>query len=78
MSKVRLPMGRPMTGAELKSCIEALDLTQAGFAKLIGISHRSVVHWIANEPPGPVETLVRLLVSRPELVAAVREVTGRE
>jgi len=51
-----------MTGSDLKVILGELDLTQADFARLLGITPRAIALWIADERtiPGPAEAYLRL------------------
>ncbi len=52
-----------MGSLELKTILLELGITQADFARLLGITARAVTLWMADERaiPGPVESYVRLL-----------------
>jgi hypothetical protein len=52
-----------MTGENLKSVLRELEITQADFARLVGVTSRAVTLWGAGERPipGPVEGYIRLL-----------------
>jgi transcriptional regulator with XRE-family HTH domain len=56
-----------MTSLELRAVLTELDLTQAEFARLLGVTSRAVALWAANERavPGPVEGYLRLLGTLP-------------
>lgn len=56
---------QPMTVAELERALEALELTQTGLARALGVAPRSVRFWLASRSPvpAPCAALVRLLVS---------------
>lgn len=56
-----------MTSLELRATLRELELTQADFARLIGITSRAVALWTADERtiPGPVEGYLRLLKALP-------------
>jgi hypothetical protein len=56
-----------MTSLELKATLGELELTQADFARLLGVTSRAVALWTANERaiPGPVEGYLRLLGTLP-------------
>jgi hypothetical protein len=51
-----------MTGSDLKAILAELELAQAGFARLLGITPRAIALWIADERtiPGPAEAYLRL------------------
>jgi len=53
----------PMLSNELKAFISELGISQADFARLVGVTSRAVTLWLAEERaiPGPVESYVRLL-----------------
>jgi transcriptional regulator with XRE-family HTH domain len=52
-----------MLGNELKAFISEMGISQADFARLVGVTSRAVTLWLAEERaiPGPVESYVRLL-----------------
>jgi hypothetical protein len=52
-----------ITSRDLKAILLELELTQADFARLIGVTLRAVTLWVADERaiPGPVDAYVRLL-----------------
>jgi hypothetical protein len=56
-----------MTSLELRAALTELELTQADFARLLGVTSRAVALWAANERavPGPVEGYLRLLGTLP-------------
>ena len=56
-----------MTSLELRAALVDLGLTQADFARLLGVTSRAVALWTANERaiPGPVEGYLRLLGTVP-------------
>jgi hypothetical protein len=57
-----------MTSTELKKLLVALELTQADFSRLIGMTPRAVNLWmtdVAREVPGPAAAYARLLVALP-------------
>jgi transcriptional regulator with XRE-family HTH domain len=56
-----------MTSLELRAVLTELELTQADFARLLGVTSRAVALWAANERavPGPVEGYLRLLETLP-------------
>ena len=51
-----------MTSSDLKAILTELELTQADFARLLGITPRAIALWIADERtiPGPAESYLRL------------------
>lgn len=51
-----------MTSNDLRAVLQELELTQADFARLIGVTLRAVTLWVAGERaiPGPVDAYVRL------------------
>ena len=61
-----------MTTKEFRAGLDALGMTQEGFAEMIGVSGRTGQRWANNAVPPPVATLMRLLLLRPELVEVVR------
>ncbi len=52
-----------MNSNDLKSILGELELSQADFARLVGVTSRAVTLWIADERaiPGSVEGYLRLL-----------------
>ncbi len=52
-----------MTSNDLRAVLGELELTQADFARLIGVTPRAIALWMADERtiPGPVDAYVRLL-----------------
>ncbi|WP_448112570.1 helix-turn-helix domain-containing protein [Mesorhizobium amorphae] len=56
-----------MNGSELRDVISDLKLSQAEFARLLGVSIGAVSQWLseARGIPGPVEAYVRLLMKTP-------------
>jgi transcriptional regulator with XRE-family HTH domain len=63
-----------MTHDELRQLLDALKLTRAEFAKLVGVSKRTVDNWLIGERnvPGPVHKYLELFSRLP------REVQARE
>src|SRR5215210_2282180 len=63
-----------MTHDELRQLLDALNLTRAEFAKLVGVSKRTVDNWLIGERnvPGPVHKYLELFSRLP------REVQARE
>jgi hypothetical protein len=59
-----------MNGNELRSAIEALGLTQAEFARLVGVSVGAVAQWLseARSVPGPVQAYLSLLMRVPSSI----------
>jgi hypothetical protein len=57
-----------MTTNTLKYFLQAFGLSQAAFARLIGVTPRSVMLWLSGkyEIPGPVDAYVRLLTAATE------------
>jgi hypothetical protein len=51
-----------MTSTDLRAILVGLELTQADFARLLGITPRAIALWIADERtiPGPAEAYLRL------------------
>lgn len=56
-----------MSPSELRSALQSLGLSQAEFAKLVGVTPRAVSLWLSNEReiPGPLAAYARLLLSLP-------------
>lgn len=52
-----------MTGNDLKAILMELGISQADFARLIGVTPRAVTLWMADERaiPGPADAYLRLL-----------------
>src|ERR1700751_761213 len=52
-----------MTGNDLKAILIELGISQADFARLIGVTPRAVTLWMADERaiPGPADAYLRLL-----------------
>ena len=61
-----------MTPQQYRAALAVFDITQEGFADLVGGSRRSGQRWATNSVPPPVATLVRLFLARPELIEVVR------
>ncbi len=61
-----------MTPDELRAFLDARDLTQEGFATLLGASGRTGQRWASVVVPPPVDMVVRLLRERPELLDVVQ------
>ncbi|MDQ0473775.1 helix-turn-helix domain-containing protein [Labrys wisconsinensis] len=56
-----------MTGDELKAILDAAGLSQADFARLLGVTSRAVNLWMVGDRaiPGPAEAYLRLLGALP-------------
>jgi hypothetical protein len=56
-----------MQATELKSLVVELGLTQADFARLVGVTSRAVTLWMTDERtiPGPVEAYLRVFMLLP-------------
>jgi hypothetical protein len=56
-----------MTGDDLRALLGELGVSQANFARLVGVTSRAVSLWMAGERavPGPVEAYARLLWELP-------------
>jgi DNA-binding transcriptional regulator YiaG len=52
-----------VSGVELRAALEALGLSQAEFAGLLGVTPRAVALWLAGERlvPGPVVAYLRIV-----------------
>jgi len=52
-----------MNAVDLRAILEELEISQADFSRLIGVTPRAVALWVADERaiPGPVEGYLRLL-----------------
>jgi DNA-binding transcriptional regulator YiaG len=46
-----------MTSDELRETLRRFDISQAGFARAIGVSNRMVRYWIAGKYPIPRRTI---------------------
>ena len=59
-----------MQVADFKTALQDLGLSQADFARLVGVTSRAVALWTAGERsiPGPIESYLRLLQSAPTSV----------
>jgi hypothetical protein len=57
-----------ITSNDLRSILTEFELTQADFARLIGVTLRAVTLWVADERtiPGPVDAYARLLRLLPQ------------
>lgn len=65
VSKLRFPeTAEPMSGADLSTALDKLDIGQSAFARLMGIGDRSVRSYIADVNPVPMAIgyLVRLMI----------------
>lgn len=62
-----------MGGADLKSRLAELGITQTEFARLIGVTPRAVTLWVTEERaiPGSADAYLRLLLSVPPNVRQV-------
>lgn len=61
-----------MTGAEFQDALRKLsfaqgnapnDLGQSAFARFVGVRTRAVADWTVKGPPGPIITLLRLMLA---------------
>ncbi len=68
---------KSMTVEAFKAALDALGFSTYAFADLVGTAPRTVSYWVAEGPVPVAETLTRLLVERPELVAVVRRIMDR-
>src|SRR5690349_5050313 len=67
-----------MNAQSLKAVLDRFRLGQADFARMVGVSPRTVGRWLADEPiPGPVEAYVRLLESAPQTVREMEILMAR-
>jgi len=62
-----------MSPDEFKQALRTLGVTQEEFGVLVGAKLRTVVYWAGVAVPGPVATLVTILLRRPELLDVVRD-----
>lgn len=60
-----------MQPAEYRKALDRLEYTQEGFAELIGATPRTGQNWATVSVPPAVQTLVKLLLARPELIAVL-------
>ena len=63
-----------MYAEELRAVLTRLDLSQADFARLLGVTPRSVSQWLAEDGkvvPGPAEAYLRLYGTMPEAARQV-------
>jgi putative transcriptional regulator len=53
---------------------EKLELSQAAFASLLGVSERTIQDWEQGrrQPQGPAKSLLRIAEKRPEILAELR------
>jgi hypothetical protein len=58
----------PMTSDDLEAILAELGITQADFARLIGVTPRAIALWVADERsiPGPAEAYLRVLQLLPQ------------
>lgn len=63
-----------MSPSELQSALKELGQTQEGFAELLGHGKRTGQYWATQSVPPSVATVVRLLLSRPELVEVIEAI----
>lgn len=56
---------------EYREAIKALDYTQEGFAELLGAKPRTGQYWAGVSVPAPVETIIRLIQARPEILGVL-------
>jgi hypothetical protein len=58
----------PMSSEELEVVLAELGITQADFARLIGVTPRAIALWVADERsiPGPAEAYLRVLQLLPQ------------
>jgi len=71
-------MPTKMSADDYKAGLSRLALTQEGAGKLVGVGPRTARRWATGEVaiPGPMSTLMRLWLARPELVEVVRGLSG--
>ena len=62
-----------MTADELREILRRLDISQAGFARAIGVSNRMVRYWIAGKYPIPRRTVAVI-----EIMAELNEMRTTE
>ena len=65
-----------MTGQEALKIIRASGLSQAEFAKRIGVTATAVQYWRtgATGPSGPAAKLLALIKARPELLEVLKTI----
>jgi DNA-binding transcriptional regulator YiaG len=62
-----------MTADELRETLHRFDISQAGFARAIGVSNRMVRYWIAGKYPIPRRTVAVI-----EIMAELNEARTTE
>lgn len=65
-----------MTPDEFREALKRHELTQVGFAQLVGAHPRSGQYWSTTAVHPAVATIMRMLDKRPELIHVLREVSG--
>ena len=63
-----------MKPEEYRQALRDLDLTQEGFADLLGHAARTGQYWAAVSVPASVASMVRLLKRRPELIDVLTDI----
>ncbi len=66
-----------MTPDQYRAFLSDADLTQEGFARIIGANGRTGRRWVAEGPPPGPDLLARLLTERPELLEVVRRLADQ-
>jgi DNA-binding transcriptional regulator YiaG len=61
-----------MTPDDFKQGLRTLGVTQTEFAQVVGASRRAALYWTQQAVPGPVATLLRIFLARPELLEVAR------
>jgi hypothetical protein len=58
----------PMNSSELEASLAELGITQADFARLIGVTPRAIALWVGEQRsiPGPAEAYLKLLKDLPQ------------
>jgi len=68
-----------MDGKSAIAAINELGLSQARFARLVGLHPNAVTKWAnGSQPHGPAVSLLQLLIERPELVAVLESIKGAD
>lgn len=65
-----------LTTIDVKALRERLDLTQAEFSRMIGVSIKTLQNWEQGrrEPDGPAKALLRVVEKEPEAVLSALHV----
>lgn len=65
---------KPLTAREVREIRKKLDLTQVGFAHVVGESPSAVQHWEQGirRPSGAASRLIRVIKNHPELTLELK------